>query len=239
MTDLQPTLILFDIDGTLLRSDGCGRVAVECALDELFGFKEPTHHVEYAGKTDWQILLDILVPLGYASEAVEAMVPRFAGAVADHLTRVIAAHNVVALPGALELVRDLFQDPAAYLGLVTGNTAKTAPIKLQAAGFEPAWFGVGAFGDESANRNDLPPLAVERARIRWGIDFAPDRVVIVGDTVHDVVSARAVGARAVAVLTGPRGRTEIAAELPYSILDDLSDHSLVKAALFGEACYGG
>lgn len=239
MTDPQPTLILFDIDGTLLRSNNCGRVAVENALDDLFGFKEPTHHVEYAGKNDWQILLDILGPLGYEPDAVAALMPRFTETVAAHLARIIAAHDVHPLPGALELVRDLVADPMAYVGLVTGNSARTAPIKLQAAGFDLAWFGVGAYGDESPIRDHLPPLAVERALARWEISFAPERVVIVGDTVHDVVSARAIGARAVAVLTGPRDHAKIAAVRPYATFDDLSDHLLVKAALFGEACYGG
>ncbi len=234
-TMTEPTLILFDIDGTLLASDGCGRAAVELALREIFGVTDPTRPHKFAGKTDWQILLDILTPLGFSPEEVARRLPVFEETVARHLEAVIGNHNIRPMPGALALIRDLRRDPRARLGLVTGNMSKTAPIKLRAAGFDPADFPVGAFGDEAADRNALPPLAVQRANAYWHTIFPPERIVIVGDTPADVICARSVGARAVAVLTGPSSdREAIAVEAPCAILDDLTDRTRVEAVLFGE-----
>ena len=92
--------------------------------------------------------------------------------------------------------------PDVVLGIVTGNTSKTAPIKLRAVGFDPSWFVANAYGSESISRNVLPALAIDRARKITGYDFQPNEVIVIGDTVADIDCARAVGAVAVAVQTG-------------------------------------
>lgn len=235
MTTSLPTLILFDIDGTLLLSDGSGRAAVEVALRDVFNYTgDQTRRLRFAGNTDRQILLETLVPFGYTPEAIIARLPEFSRVMAEALETIICEHHVYPLPGALELVARLTQDPRARLGLLTGNLAATAPIKLRAAGFNPDDFPIGAFGHEAADRSDLPPLAVQRAEAHWGETFPPERIVIVGDTPNDVICARSVRARTLAVLTGPSShREKIAAELPDVILADLTDHAAVEAALFG------
>ena len=234
-----PTLILFDVDGTLLQSDGCGRRALAATLDEVFGRYDGIDGVAFAGQTDLQILLDILMPWGYSQEAVMARLPVISEVMARHLRAFIPQFNVRPLPGARELIRDLWADPRARLGLVTGNLKQTTPIKLRAAGFDPASFPVGAFGDEAVSRSALPPLALQRAAAYWRTSFPPERIVIVGDTPNDIICARAVNARAVAVRTGPPAWQEaLAAEAPYAILDDLTDRALVEAVLFGETQNG-
>jgi phosphoglycolate phosphatase len=234
MIEPAPTLILFDIDGTLLSADRSGRAAFELALRELLDLEDNTARISFAGKTDWQVLLDLLVPLGYSEGDIAGLLPEFARLLAEKLASIIDQHRVVALPGALALVESLAHDPRARLGLVTGNVSHSVPIKLRAAGFDPAYFPVGAFGNESANRNDLPPLALRRAVDYWQVDFTPERIVVVGDTPNDVICARAVGARALAVLTGALRRDVLAAEAPHAILDDLTDHDAVRVVLFGE-----
>ncbi len=234
MNEQHPTLVLFDIDGTLLASDSAGRAAFELALAELFHLSHAMDGISFAGSTDWRILEQVLLPAGYSRAEVAASVPAFAEALARHLQAIIPRYRVRALPGTLALVEALAVDPRARLGLVTGNMALSVPIKLRAAGFDPAHFPVGAYGHEAADRNALPPLAVSRARAYWRQDFPPERIVIVGDTANDVICARSVGGRALAVLTGPASREEVAREKPYAILEDLADRRAVEAILFGE-----
>lgn len=227
-------LVLFDIDGTLLHPDGSGRAAVSAALRELYDLPglEPSYNL--GGKIDWQILADHLTPLGHDCDGIRAAMPIFAEAVAHHLRAIIGRHKVQALPGAAKLIADLRQDSRVRLGLVTGNVSAIAPIKLRAAGFDPADFPVGAFGDEAMRRDDLLPLVVRRANAHWTTQFLPEAIWVVGDTPADVISARVVGGRAIAVLTGFSTREALAAEAPYAMLENLNDRAAVEAALFGE-----
>jgi phosphoglycolate phosphatase len=229
-----PTLVLFDIDGTLLKSNRAGRTAVNRALYELFQDDVPTDGVTFAGNTDWQILSDSLAPLGYTPAEIADVLPAFAAAIARHLAVVVDDHHVRALPGALELVAALADNPWARLGIVTGNAGPSAPVKLRAAGFDPQDFPVGAYGHEAMDRSLLPPLALQRAVEYWRVSFAPEQIVVVGDTPNDVICTRSVGGRALAVLTGWSDRAALEAEAPYAILDDLTDYALVEKVLFGE-----
>ncbi len=238
-TNLSPTLILFDIDGTLLLPRGCGRAAFVRTLAELYSVPpDMMQTMDFGGKTDWQLLLEVLVPVGYTPAEIQASIPAFVDMLARHLAAIIPDYEVQALPGALDLVESLRHDPRARLGLVTGNTGVTAPIKLRAAGFDPAAFPIGAFGHEAADRASLPPLAMQRARDYWGIAFPAGRVVIVGDTPADVHCARPIRARSVAVLTGFATREALVAAMPDVLLDDLSNRAAVEEALFGANEHG-
>jgi phosphoglycolate phosphatase-like HAD superfamily hydrolase len=108
------------------------------------------------------------------------------------------------------------------LGLVTGNVSTTAPIKLRAAGFDPGWFSIGAYGSESVDRNHLSALALKRAAAHLQRPIAPERVMVIGDTVADIECARAVGATAVAVLTGYCPAADLVAAGPDYLLNDLT-----------------
>lgn len=229
------TLILFDIDGTLLYSDGCGRAAVQRSLLELYQIEDGLGPVQIAGQTDRQLLQEVLRPLGYSPEAVAEQIPCFAEAMVRNLLALIGEHDVRATPGAHQLITDLSEDPHACLGLVTGNLQEITPIKLRTAGFDPGTFAVGAFGGEAADRCALPPLAIQRAADYWQTEFPPEHIVIVGDTPNDVSCARAVGVRVVAVLTGPPYvREALHAARPDVILNNLADQARAKEALFGE-----
>jgi phosphoglycolate phosphatase-like HAD superfamily hydrolase len=137
------------------------------------------------------------------------------------MARAVGERQVTALPGAHEAVSALRADPNVLLGIVTGNLPATAPIKLRAAGFDPDWFPVGAYGSEAIDRNDLPPIAMQRASARNGRIYLPQDVWIVGDTLMDIACARAVGARVVAVATGFSARDELEAAAPDYLLDSL------------------
>ncbi len=217
------TLILFDIDGTLLLPKGCGRAAMRLTLLELFQTETDLESHVFGGKTDWQSMTELMARHGYDAADIGRMMPAYEEAAARHLGRIIGDFPVQACPGAIDVVLALQDHPRLVPGLLTGNAASIAPIKLRAAGFDPGWFRVGAFGSEAISRNDLPALAVARAEALLGRRIPAEQVIVIGDTPMDVACARAIGAVAAAVLTGFSSREELLAAEPDILLDDLSD----------------
>ena len=216
-------LILWDIDGTLLMPKGVGRAVTRLAMLEIFNTDVGLDNHYFGGKTDWRTLLDLLPPQGITEEAIRELMPAYEQAAAQHMSRIIVDYPVEQCPGAHALVTELHRRGKPLQGLVTGNTSSIAPIKLRAAGFDPDWFVVGAYGSESPDRNDLPPLAVARAEKLTGHKIAPEHVLVIGDTPADVACARALGAVAVAVKTGyATNQTELADSKPDYLLEDLT-----------------
>ncbi|GIL08503.1 MAG: haloacid dehalogenase [Chloroflexota bacterium] len=216
------TVVLFDIDGTLLRSDGAGRAATRAAMLEVFGAADGVETLNFGGKTDWFIITELLADQGHTHADIARLMPVYGAALARHLERALTRYRIWALPGALDAVTALRARPNTLIGLITGNVRDTVAFKLRAAGYEPDWFTVGAYGSESPDRSEVAALAVARAAQAAGRSLHPAQTVIVGDTPADVACARAVGARAVAVVTGFASREELAAAGPDHLLDDLS-----------------
>jgi phosphoglycolate phosphatase len=220
LTHTQPIeLILFDIDGTLVMTQGAGRASTKFAMMDVFGTDNglDTHH--FGGKTDWRTIHELLA---YSHDEVRDFMPKYEAAMGHHLERIIGDYDVLSCPASLDLVHELRRRGSPALGILTGNVSTTAPIKLRAAGFDPAWFPVAAYGSEAMERDDLPALAVERAEKLLNRKIEPQQVAIIGDTPADVACARALGAVAVAVVTGFSSREELAATQPDYLLDDLS-----------------
>lgn len=214
-------LILFDIDGTLLHSRGVGREAKRLAMVDVFGTIGDVDEIRFGGKTDWGILYEALKNHGYSREAIGQQMETYSHAIAKHMDRLIGQFPVHALPAALELVADLRQREHYMLGIITGNVYTTAPIKLRAGGFDPEWFQVGAYGNESADRNDLSRFAWERANQHRGEPLAVENIYVIGDTAVDVLCAKAIGAHSIAVRTGFAEIGELEACEPTHLYDDL------------------
>lgn len=214
-------LVLFDIDGTLLHAGGVGRDAKRAAMLEVFGTAGTIDSHRFGGKTDWYSLVELLADSDYSPDDIALHLPRFAQVMGKHIAAMIADYDVHPYPGAMEVVTALQSREDILLGIVTGNLHTTAPIKLQAAGFDPNWFVVGAYGDEALNRDDLPKKALARAVLHTGRQITPQQVIVVGDTLADVQSARALGAKAVAVLTGFGDPDSLRAAQPDILLPDL------------------
>jgi phosphoglycolate phosphatase len=195
-------LVLFDIDGTLLNSGGCGRAATRLAIQDVFGTIGRLDDISFAGKTDWEILNEALAPVGIPAADIQAQIVPYNQTVAGHL-----------------------------LGLVTGNMAGLVPVKLRAAGYNPDDFKVGAYGSEGWLRSMLPPLALRRARGYAGVDFPGDRIVIIGDTPGDILCAQSVQGRTIAVATGPYSVAELQSHGPTHVFENLSDQAAVLAAI--------
>ncbi len=215
-------LILFDIDGTLLTGKGIGREATRRAMLDIFGSCGTLATHQFGGKTDWFTLAEVLAGEGFTADHIGRRMADYEPALAFHMSALMAEYTVYALPGALDVVAHLRTRDDVLLGIVTGNVSQTAPVKLRAAGFDPMWFPVGAYGSEAIERDDLPSLALERAARLCGQRLTPADVTIIGDTEADIACARAVGARAVAVTTGFSSREALAAARPDHLLDGLT-----------------
>lgn len=224
-------LVLFDIDGTLLKAWGCGLQALKLAMLEVFGTYGSMDSVHFPGKTDWGILIEALAETGITPADIEPQVSTYNAALLRHLTAIIPDYTVEACPGAPEVVAALHANPAVMLGLVTGNMSKIVALKLTTAGFDPAHFPVGAFGSEGWERAMLPPIALQRAEAASGVCFEPENVVIIGDTPGDISCAQSIGARTIAVATGPFTSAELRAHSPTHTFESMADPDAILAAI--------
>ena len=216
---------LFDIDGTLLHTDGAARDAFARAVGERFPGRDPLGEVAFAGRIDRRILRDILARHGATLDAPGEAA--FWESVYAHMRTVLTPGRGRVLDGVDEVLAAVAREPGWEAALLTGNTTGMARLKLAHFGLLDH-FSFGAFGEEAEDRDRLASLAVERAVGRFGVSAA--QCVVVGDTEHDVRCARFAGARAVAVASGSRSRDELAAEAPDLLLDDLRGPALVEWA---------
>jgi phosphoglycolate phosphatase-like HAD superfamily hydrolase len=224
-------LLLFDVDGTLVSARGAGRRAIGRALEAVYGATGPIATYDFRGKTDPQIVFDLMGTVGFPASLVEERLTRFYDRYVEDLREEIGRGGGVSLmPGVSELVRRLHERADAVLGLLTGNIEAGARIKLDPTGLLPH-FRVGAYGSDAADRARLPAVAALRAEALAGGTISPDRVVIIGDTPLDIACARAFGACAVSVATGGHRVEELAAHAPDFLFADLADVGAVLAAL--------
>jgi len=209
---------LFDVDGTLLLTEGAGREAFAHAVAATFGVRDDLSRVAFSGRTEPLILADILSALEL--EFADGQERRFWDAVFARMRELLGPERGYLLPGVLDLLDAIEREPAWMKILLTGNMTEMASIKLERFGLTHR-FEFGAFGEMAADRDALACLAVARIAKEHGIPAA--RCIVVGDTEHDIACARAAGAQVVAVCTGSKLRHELAALGPDLLLDDLRD----------------
>lgn len=231
-------LILFDIDGTLLWTDGAGRRAIHRALIEEVGTAGPIEGYRFDGKTDPQIVHELLAWAGHPDAAapgrVEAVCRRYVELLRAELAKPAQVTRLLA--GVADLLTALAPHEAedrALVGLLTGNLEAGAALKLESAGVPPARFAVGAYGSDSQRRSDLPGIAQRRAVAHIGRALPGSDVVIVGDTPEDVACGRPIGARAVAVATGHYDVAALLAAGAAHAFGSLADTAAVLDALLG------
>jgi len=200
---MQRIIALFDIDGTLLRAGGAGRRAVELAVGEVLDELDDEvslQSVEFAGRTDPWIVRAALMQYGVAAEddLIHEVLRRYVAHLPRELER---ADAFEVLPGVLALLSELSDREDLVLGLGTGNTEPAAYAKLARGGLD-SFFAFGGFGSDHAERPEVLRTALHRGLERTGVQMGDARVVVIGDTPHDVAAARAIGAHCVAVSTG-------------------------------------
>jgi phosphoglycolate phosphatase-like HAD superfamily hydrolase len=230
-------LVLFDIDGTLLWTDGAGRRAIHQALLDAAGTAGPIDTYRFDGKTDPQIVRELLTladhPKKADAELVAEVCRRYVGLLERELAK--QTQRTRLFPGVGELLQALLpreQGGDALVGLLTGNVREGAALKLRSAGLPPERFAVGAFGSDSHRRPDLPAIAARRAAERTGTPVAGRDVVIIGDTPDDVACGRPIGARTVAVATGFYDVAALEAAGAAAAFASLADTAAVMDAIF-------
>ncbi|MDB4884085.1 MAG: hypothetical protein JWL95_2851 [Gemmatimonadetes bacterium] len=224
--------MLFDIDGTILWTDGAGRRAVFQALEEHFGETGPGEH-RFDGKTDPQIVRELMRHAGVAESEIDARL----GVVLDRYLALLheeladADHGDHVFPGVTELIEALEARDDVLLGLLTGNIHPGARAKLSAVGIAPDRFLVGAFGSDHHERPELPEIARRRAEEFLGTPVSGRDVVVIGDTPADIACGVGIGARAIGVATGRYSVDELRACNAAAVFPDLADTDAVLRAI--------
>jgi phosphoglycolate phosphatase-like HAD superfamily hydrolase len=213
-------LILFDIDGTLV-SGGPAKGAFEAAMMETYGTVGDVGSVSFAGKTDPQIARELLTSIGFDRDAIDPGLPELWERYTGHLEDRLEDRPMKVLPGVRQLLDALVGLEGVGLGLLTGNIARGAELKLGSAGL---WdrFAVGSFGSDHEERNALPAVAIERARAHWNVEIEASEAIVVGDTPRDVGCGRAGGTRTLAVATGNFLMAELLEAGPDHVLEDFT-----------------
>mgnify|MGYP001043402494 CR=1 FL=1 len=227
-------LILWDIDGTLLYSGGVAGEAMRAAMTRVYGRPSDNERRAYAGKTDQQIILET-----FPDRSAEELLGRLDVFTATYLgilnewSEAFRTRGRV-LEGAVDVLQRL-RAAGVVQSLLTGNLAPIARLKLDLMGLATFFdFDSGAYGSDSPHRIDLAPIAAARATQRHGRAFANADIVVIGDTPNDIACARAAGARAVAVATGPFGIEELRAHAPDAVLRSLADTEAALAAILAD-----
>jgi len=217
-------LVLFDIDGTLLSSEGLGRASMQSALAEVFGSPgNPSYR--YDGKTDKQIVRDVMRLEGHSDAHIDSRMEKLVALYLEGLRAGVKGgkFNVRPLAGVVEILDLLEARDDVVLGLLTGNIEPGARIKLRAAGINPDRFRVNAFGSDHEHRPELPAIAQRRASETLGLDIAGDRIIVIGDTPADIACGRSLGARAIGVASGHYSVEDLQAHNPYAALPSLAN----------------
>jgi phosphoglycolate phosphatase-like HAD superfamily hydrolase len=227
-------LVLFDIDGTLLWTDGAGRAAIRAALVAEMGTAGPIDTYEFDGKTDPQIVRDLLLaashPLAESRSHIAAVCERYVALLSEELERRKGAIRL--LPGVARLLGEVEARPGTVLGLLTGNVERGAVLKLRAAGLDTRRFRVGAYGSDAAERAALPAIAVQRAAALMTPPPRAQEIVIIGDTPADVTCGNVVAARAIAVATGRYSEQALRAAGAFAAFPTLDDTAAVIDAIY-------
>lgn len=218
--NLSVHLILFDIDGTLLLSGGAGSRALNVSIRRLYGLDNAMDGIQPDGKTDPEIVREILARQGRWDGAQhpfpETLFPEYTAALEKELVNSVSFR---VLPGARDLLTQLCDDSRFLVGLATGNIEVGARLKLKRGGLD-SYFLFGGFGSDSEDRTRLIQIAIQRG-LEKAAAAVPESVFVIGDTPRDILHGRAAGARTIAVSTGSYSLQELSPFKPDLALASL------------------
>jgi phosphoglycolate phosphatase-like HAD superfamily hydrolase len=226
---MNPKLLLFDIDGTLLSAHGVPKTAMAKVLSRRYQSFRYDQNYDFSGRTDPQIIEHLLKHDNkeYSEDLKKEILSEFC---IELKNEIFNGQKPEIHPGVCELVQKLESTENVYLGLVTGNVSAGAQIKLEAVDLHP-YFPIGGFGDDSKDRNNLPPIAKKRAELYFTQKFNSNDIWIIGDSIYDIECAQKNGLRCLAVSTGKTSKEKLISANPEFLEDDLSDFEKVKDIL--------
>jgi phosphoglycolate phosphatase len=231
MPSTKRRLVLFDIDGTLITDDGAARNAFADALAEVYDFRGDVRGYDFSGRTDPQIARMILHDAGWSERDVDERLPdlwrHYLAGLAGN-----APGRVRELAGVRTLLDAIVADERMTLALLTGNIEPGARLKLGATCLND-FFPFGAFGSDSPRREELPPIAVERAATITGHAFRGSDVVIIGDSIYDVRCGVPHGATTIAIASGKTPPEKLRAENPDHFFESAEALDGILGAIAG------
>ncbi len=211
-------LVIWDIDGTLMHCFGTGTDALQITYQEMYNVKDAMKNIDLSGVIDNQVMAEINEKNNILNFNKEAFTERYR----HHLTvAMMSSKTPKLIEGVLEVLDDL-QRPGFYHVIGTGNCFSGAEVKLQLTGLDH-YFEHGAYGDDVDNRSQLLRLAKERAERHYRIKFNDFDVMVIGDTPHDVVSAKDNNFISVATTTGGYKEEQLASYNPDYIITNYSE----------------
>lgn len=219
-------LVLFDIDGTLIRTAGAGREAFARVAETEFAVPDGMADLAFAGRTDPAIVREFF--LRHHIEPSPANFQRFFDAYVFWLDHLLPQRSGQVLPGVREGLEGLQRLPhRPVAGLLTGNIRLGAEIKLRHFGLWH-WFSVGGFGDDHEDRSQIARLVAQRGSQRLGRALTGEEILVVGDTPSDIACARAIQAKTLAVATGPFSLAELQQHQPTWSVPTLAEVDLAS-----------
>ena len=228
------TLVLFDIDGTLLLTGNIDQTSARLAFEETFDMVGNFDQYYPSGRTMEAILFDTLIEKGRTEEYYqlkrEEFYRRFFAEFEHRLEN--GDHQIRPLSGGIELVKALSLRTDTILGLVTANHIHIARLKLNSAGYKFESFKVGGFGDQSRVRAELVKIARHQAEDLSGVSIPNEQTFVIGDTLKDIEAAKGAGVCSIAVCSGSGTKDALMEENPDYLLDNLSDQQAVLEILF-------
>lgn len=219
--------LLFDIDGTLLLTNNSGSGALKQAIEEEFGLSDSCIDLDFSGRTDRSILVELLEKNSLATTPENQQ--RLENRYVDHLPRVLADFGGLLLPGVGTLLTKVAESTQIRCCVMTGNLISTARVKLEHFGLTSHFQNVFG-GDHDACRNDLARRAASGLTQIYGEDATSDLVVI-GDTSADVLCGHAIGAKVIAVATGSETTDSLSKHRPHAVVENLSDTDAIVQLL--------
>jgi phosphoglycolate phosphatase len=221
-------LVLFDIDGTLIKTGGAGEKAFAKVCEQEFNIPNATENLNFAGRTDPAIVRDFF--RGFHIEPTPEHFARFFSAYVIWLERLLTTLDGIVLPGVHELIAAFRSAPhRPLIGLLTGNIKQGAQLKLT---HYRLWdsFAMGAYGDDHEDRNQIAAIARDRGARLLGSKLRGEEILVIGDTPRDVECGKAIDAKVLAVATGIFSVDQLRSCKPRWLVSNLAEvkaHELV------------
>jgi phosphoglycolate phosphatase len=219
-------LVLFDIDGTLLTMNAINRSVLVDALKEVYGTAGSAGTHNFAGKMDCNIIYEVLQSAGLGENEIAEKFNQAKDTYIEMFRTQAKPSDVLLMEGIRELLQELSGRTELMLGLLTGNFEASGRHKLLLPEINH-YFPFGAFADDASSRNELPAVAVEKARQLTGRTFFNHDIIIIGDTEHDIACARVLNAKSIAVATGTYSREELKKHHPHVLYENLGRTDVV------------
>jgi phosphoglycolate phosphatase len=224
--EMRSTLLLFDIDGTLVERSAESIEPFAKAVRDVYGVAVPAGFHDTAGKTDRLILRELLEHGGIVpnDELEGKLLARYL----KHVQELIRKSPGRVLPGVLALLQRLENEPGVVIGLGTGNLEQAARLKLRLHGLNH-FFGVGGFGDDAVLRKDVLAAGIRKAVEKHRVRF--ERIAVVGDTPRDIDASKANGVHSIAVATGAHSVAALKDHGASAVVEDMTRADLFMSEL--------